>query len=108
MSCMFGIQGREESKSNLICLAFKEEKSQRAVSYVWHSRKRRVKEQQLDISHMFGVGVQGREESKSNGWIFLICLASKEANVYIIRLGICILHSHTLQNEGNGFKGTSS
>ena len=53
-------------------------------------------------------GVQGREESKSSGWIFLICLASKEENVYIIRLGICILHSHTLQNEGNGFKGTSS
>ena len=48
------------------------------------------------------------EESKSSGWIFLICLASKEENVYIIKLGICILHSHTLQKKGNGFKDTSS
>ena len=62
---MFGVQGGEESKSSLICLAFKEEKSQRAAtgyfSYVWRRRprKRRVKEQRLDISHMFGV--QGSE-----------------------------------------------
>ena len=40
-------------------------------------------------------GDQGREESKSSSWIFLICLASKEENVYIIRQGICILCSHT-------------
>ena len=41
---MFGVQGREESKSSLICLVIKEEKSQRAAaryfSYVWRPRKR--------------------------------------------------------------------
>ena len=51
------------------------------------------REESKEQSHMFGV--QGREESKSSSWIFLICLASKEENVYIIRQGICILCSHT-------------
>ena len=69
---MFGVQGKGVK---------------RAVSYVWQE------EESKEQSHMFGV--QGREESKSSSWIFLICLASKEENVYIIRQGICILCSHT-------------
>ena len=35
------------------------------------------------------------KESKSSRRLFLVGLASKEENVYIIRLGICILRSHT-------------
>ena len=70
---MFGVQGKGVK---------------RAVSYVWRSRKGRVKEQQLDISHMFGV--QGRE-----------CIYYKTRHMHFVL-------THTLQNEGNGFKDTSN
>ena len=70
---MFGVQGRGVK---------------RGVSYVWRSRKGRVKEQQLDISHMFGV--QGRE-----------CIYYKTRHMHFVL-------THTLQNEGNGFKDTSN
>ena len=83
---MFGVQGKGVK---------------RAVSYVWQE------EESKEQSHMFGV--QGREESKSSSWIFLICLASKEENgIYYKTRHMHFVLTHTLQNEGNGFKDTSN
>ena len=66
----------------------KEEKESKEQSHVFGAQGRGVKEQRLDISHMFGV--QGRE-----------CIYYKTRHMHFVL-------THTLQNERNGFKDTSS